>query len=166
MKYVEPLTTKVNVVLSAAVAILSYVFGEQWYLFIGFLALNIGDFVTRWIAAYLTGTENSHKGWTGILKKIVYWIMIALGFGMSAIFIEIGKTIGINLHITTLLGWFVLATLIVNEVRSILENLVDIPNVKIPAILTKGLEVANKTIEAASKIAVSEDDQNEEDEKV
>lgn len=165
MKYVEPFTSKMNIVFSAAVAILSYVFGEQWYLFVGFLALNIGDWITRWIAAYLTGTENNHKGWTGILKKIVYWIVIALGFGMSALFIEIGKEIGINLHVTTLLGWFVLASLIVNEIRSILENLVDIPNIKIPTIFTKGLEAANKTIEVASKIAVSENDQNEEGEK-
>lgn len=166
MKYVEPFTNKMNVVLSAAVAILSYVFGEQWFLFVGFLALNIGDWITRWIAAYLTGTENSHKGWTGIFKKLVYWIMIALGFGMSALFIEIGKAIGIDLHVTTLLGWFVLGSLIVNEIRSILENLLDIPNIKVPAILTKGLEAANKTIEVASKIAVTESDQNEEDEKV
>lgn len=162
MKYVEPFTDKINVVFSIVAAILSYVFGAQWYLFVGFLALNIGDFITRWIAAYLTGTENSHKGWTGIFKKLVYWIMIALGFGASAIFIEIGKTIGIDLHVTTMLGWFVLITLILNEIRSILENLVDVPGLKIPSILIKGLEVANKTIEAASKITISdEDDQNE-----
>lgn len=160
MNHIEPFTNKVNIVLSVITAFLSYVFGDQWFLFVAFLGLNIGDWITRWIAAYLTGTENSHKGWTGILKKLVYWIMIALGFGMSAIFIEIGKVIGIDLRITSLLGWFVLASLTFNEIRSILENLLDIPNVKVPTILTKGLEAAHKTIETASKASMP-DDQNE-----
>lgn len=166
MKNVDLFANKVNGVISMVVAILSYMFGEHWILFVGFLALNIGDWVTGTIAAYLAGVENSHKGWTGILKKFIYWIIIGLAFGMTAFFIEIGETIGVDLKITIMLGWFVLASLILNEIRSILENLVAIPNVKIPKILTKGLEVANKTIEAVSEIAVSEDDQNEEDEKV
>ena len=127
-------------------ALLSYIFGEHWFLFAFFLLLNLGDFLTRWLAARLTGTENSKAGWFGILKKIGYWVMIALGFGMSVVFIEIGKTIGISLEITTLIGWFVLTTLIVNEIRSILENLVE-GGYNVPYILVKGLEVANKAID-------------------
>ena len=45
--------------------------------------------------------------------------MIMVGFGASAIFIEIGVVIGVDLQITTLLGWFVLASLLINEIRSI-----------------------------------------------
>lgn len=49
--------------------------------------------------------------------------MIMVAFGASAVFIEIGKTIGVDLQVTTLLGWFVLASLLINEIRSILEIL-------------------------------------------
>ena len=56
------------------------------------------------------------------LKKLGYWLMIMVAFGAGAVFIEIGNSIGIDLGITTLLGWFVLASLIVNEIRSICEN--------------------------------------------
>lgn len=149
---ITPLTNKINLIMGAITALLSYIFGEHWILFMFFLFLNFGDYLTRWMAARLTGTENSKAGWIGILKKLGYWIMIALGFGMSIIFIEIGNTIGINLEITTFIGWFVLATLIINEIRSILENLVE-AGYNVPNILIKGLEVANKAIDGKIKIS-------------
>lgn len=149
---ITPLTNKINLVIGAITALMSYLLGEHWILFVFFLALNAGDFLTRWIAARITGTENSKAGWIGVLKKLGYWVMIALGFGMSIIFIEIGQVIGINLEVTTFLGWFVLATLIINEIRSILENLVEAYGEKVPTILVKGLEVANKSIDGMIKI--------------
>lgn len=148
---ITPLGNKINLIIGGITSILSYIFGEHWILFLFFLLLNFSDFLTRWIAARLTKTENSKAGCIGILKKIGYWIMIGLGFGMSIIFIEIGTVIGVNLEITTLIGWFVLATLIVNEIRSILENLVE-AGYNVPKILIKGLEVANKTIDDGIKI--------------
>ena len=71
--------------------------------------------------------------------------MIMVAFGASAVFIEIGATIGIDLGITTLLGWFVLASLLINEIRSILENFVE-AGFNVPIILVKGLEVADKAV--------------------
>lgn len=150
---ITPLTNKINLVIGAITALMSYLLGDHWILFVFFLALNAGDFLTRWIAARITGTENSKAGWIGILKKLGYWVMIALGFGMSVIFIEIGQVIGVNLEITAFLGWFVLATLIINEIRSILENLVEAYGDKVPAILVKGLEVANKSIDGMINIS-------------
>lgn len=88
---------------------------------------------------------NSKAGWKGVLKKLGYWIMIAVAFGASAVFVEIGKTIGVDLGITTLLGWFVLASLLVNEIRSICENFVE-AGYNVPQILIRGLEVADKAI--------------------
>ena len=146
------LTNKINLIVGAIVALLSYIFGEHWILFAFFLLLNVGDYITRWIAARLTGTENSKAGWIGIFKKLGYWIMVALGFGMSIIFIEIGSVIGLDLGVTTFIGWFVLATLIINEIRSILENLVEVYGDKVPNVLVKGLEVANKAFDGTIRI--------------
>ena len=98
----------------------------------------------------MAGKENSVKGWRGVLKKLGYWLMIMVAFGASAIFIEIGKTIGIDLGITTLLGWFVLASLLINEIRSILENFVE-AGFNVPMILIKGLEVADKVVNKDSE---------------
>lgn len=145
MKYAEPFIYKTNIVKSVVVAIATYVFGPNWFLFAMFLALNFADWVTGWIKSRINRSENSIKGWTGVLKKLGYWIMVAVAFGMSAIFIRIGEVIGVNLGVTSLLGWFVLASLIVNEIRSILENFVESGFV-VPTILIKGLEVADKIV--------------------
>lgn len=146
MSWADTFTDKINIIFGGIAAICAYIFGDHWVLFAAFLCLNVGDWITRWITARITGTENSKAGWIGILKKLGYWIMIALGFGMSAIFVEIGESINLNLNVTVLLGWFVLATLIINEIRSILENLVE-GGFSVPQVLIKGLEVANKVID-------------------
>lgn len=145
MNYAEPFIRKTDLITSFIVAIASYILGEHWYLFAGFLALNIADWLTGWIKSRIKRQENSTKGWKGVLKKLSYWIMIAVAFGMSAIFINLGEVLGINLHVTTLLGWFVLASLFVNELRSILENFVE-AGLVVPHILVEGLEVADKLI--------------------
>lgn len=141
---------KTDTVFAMFAAVLTYILGKHWYLFVAFLALNIADYVTGWIKSRITKRINSMKGSVGALKKLGYWIMIMLGFGMSAIFVEIGNVIGVNLEITSLLGWFVLASLIINEFRSVLENLVE-AGYQVPEVLVKGLEVSNKVLEEATK---------------
>lgn len=145
MNYAAPIIDGYNAVVGAVVAVLSYVLGEHRLLFVAFLLLNVGDWITGWMKSRMAGKENSVKGLKGVLKKLGYWIMIMVAFGASAVFIEIGKAIGINLGITTLLGWFVLASLIINEIRSILENFVE-AGYNVPTILVKGLEVADKVV--------------------
>lgn len=134
-----------NAITGAIVAVLSYVLGEHWFLFVAFLGLNIADCLTGWMKSRINKKENSMAGWKGVLKKLGYWLMIMVAFGASAVFVEIGKAIGIDLGITTLLGWFVLASLLINEIRSICENFVE-AGYNVPAILVKGLEVADKVV--------------------
>ncbi len=139
-----------NAITGAIISFLSFIFGEHWILFALFLFFNVVDFITGWMKSRLNKKENSAKGLTGVLKKLGYWIMIMISFSASVLFIEIGNTLGIDLGITTLLGWFVLASLAINELRSIVENLVE-AGYNIPNILTKGLEVADKMINQEEK---------------
>lgn len=145
MNYAEAIIDGYNAIAGAVVAVLSYILGEHWILFAAFLLLNIADWLTGWMKSRLANKENSMKGWKGVLKKLGYWLMIMVAFGASAVFTEIGATIGIDLGITTLLGWFVLASLLINEIRSILENFVE-AGFNVPIILVKGLEVADKAV--------------------
>lgn len=145
MNFAETFIDAYNVVVGTIVAILSYVLGEHWILFVAFLLLNVADWLTGWMKSRINKKENSVAGWKGVLKKLGYWLMVAVAFGASAVFIEIGRTIGIDLGVTTLLGWFVLASLLINEIRSIIENFVE-AGFNVPKILTKGLEVADKIV--------------------
>lgn len=146
MNELMPVINKADAMLAVIVTLLSYILGKHWYLFVFFLALNIGDYITGCIKSRINAKTNSSKGAVGVLKKLGYWIMIAVAFGMGAFFIEIGEIIGVNLEISSLIGWFVLANLLINEIRSIIENLVE-SGYSVPKILTKGLEVANDVLD-------------------
>ena len=145
MNYANAIIDWYNAIAGAVIAVLSYVLGEHWILFVAFLLLNVADWLTGWMKSRINKKENSVAGWKGVLKKLGYWLMVAVAFGASAVFIEIGRTIGIDLGVTTLLGWFVLASLLINEIRSIIENFVE-AGFNVPKILTKGLEVADKIV--------------------
>ena len=134
-----------NAMVGALVAVLSYILGEHWFLFVLFLLLNAIDWGTGWMKSRINNVENSKAGLKGVLKKLGYWLMIMVSFGASAAFVEVGKIINLDLGVTTLLGWFVLASLLVNEARSICENLVEM-GVNVPTILVKGLQAANRVV--------------------
>lgn len=144
------ITDSYNAFVGAVIAILTMVLGEHWYIFAAFLLLNVIDWITGWMKSRINGVENSMAGWKGALKKIGYWLMIAVAFAIAAALIEVGKVIGIDLGVTTLLGWFVLASLIVNEARSIVENFVE-AGYDVPRILTAGLQVADEKLNGADK---------------
>lgn len=134
-----------NAIVGSTIAVFSMFLGEHWFLFAAFLLLNIIDWLTGWMKSRMLKRENSVDGLKGVIKKLGYWLMILVAFMTSRLFIEIGSTIGIDLVITTLLGWFVLASSLVNELRSIIENFVEM-GYQVPAILVNGLEVADKLI--------------------
>lgn len=144
------ITDSYNAFFGAVIAILTMVLGEHWYIFAAFLLLNVIDWITGWMKSRINGVENSMAGWKGVLKKLGYWLMIAVAFAIAAALIEVGKVIGIDLGVTTLLGWFVLASLIVNEARSIVENFVE-AGYDVPRILTAGLQVADEKLNGADK---------------
>ena len=54
-----------------------------------------------------------------------------------------------------LFGWFTLATYLINEIRSILENLVEM-NVNVPQFLIAGLDITQKLLDSKTEIKESE----------
>lgn len=136
----------INSIFSAIIVGISELFSGQRVLFLGYLAFNIIDFITGTIKARINKTENSSKGLLGILKKVGYWILILVTFLASYMLEVIGGIIGIDLGFVTLFGWFTLGCLMINEIRSILENLTEL-GIKLPNFLIKGLDVVQNIIE-------------------
>lgn len=151
MNNVFPILDKINAVYGTIVAVLAYCLGAHWMLFVAFLFLNIVDYITGCLKAKINQKENSVKGSLGALKKLGYWLMIMVAYGMSGIFVEVGKELNIDLSFTSFIGLFVLASLILNELRSIIENFVE-AGYEVPAVLIRGLEVANKAIDGVIRI--------------
>lgn len=139
---------KYNAAAGAVVAILTAVFGTYWYVFAAFLLLNVIDWITGWVKANKKKEESSTVGAIGAIKKLGYWAVVLVAFIISGVFVQFGNDmLGVDLSFLHLIGWWVLAMLIVNEARSILENLVEL-GYDVPEILIKGLAVTEKLIAA------------------
>ena len=135
-----------NAIVGGVAAVLTAILGTYWYLFAGYLVLNILDWLTGWHRAVVLHQSSSDKGIKGIIKKTGYWVIICVAFLIPSLLIGLGRDlINTDLSFLTLLGWLTLAMLIVNEARSILENLVE-TGYNVPDFLVKGLEVTAKMI--------------------
>lgn len=146
-----------NAVVGAVVTVLTAVFGAYWYIFAGYLLCNVLDWLTGWYKSRKLGKESSKTGLKGILKKLGYWVIILVAFLIPELFMHLGKDLlGVNLEFLVLLGWFTLATLLVNEIRSILENLVEC-GYEVPDFLIRGLAVTEKLIHA--EVDIPHDDE-------
>lgn len=148
---------KYNAAVGAAVTILTAVFGTYWYIFAAYLLLNVCDWLTGWWKSRQKHEESSKVGLMGAIKKLGYWVIILVAFVIADVFVAVGNDLlGVDLAFLTLIGWFTLAMLLVNEARSILENLVEL-GYKVPDMLIKGLAITEKLIEA--KHGIDTDDE-------
>lgn len=135
-----------NVCAGAAVTVLTAIFGIYWYIFAAYLLLNVFDWLTGWYKSRKLKKESSKIGLKGIVKKLGYWVIIAVAFIVSGVFVHMGTDLlKVDLSFLTMIGWFTVACLLVNEIRSILENLVEC-GYNVPAVLIKGLAVADQWI--------------------
>ena len=140
------LTDKYNAFAGAIVTMLTAIFGVYWYIFAAYFLLNVIDWLTGWYKSRKLKKESSSVGLKGVLKKLGYWVIIAVAFIVSYVFVHMGTDIlNVDLSFLTMVGWFTLACLMVNEVRSILENLVEC-GYNVPTVLVKGLDVTEKLI--------------------
>lgn len=113
-----------------------------------FMAAVVIDYVTGWIKAkYFLRDWNSKTGLQGIIKKVMYFVMIGTAFLIGWGIKEMGEGAGLNLEFALLIGWYVTAVMLVNEFTSILENLYVIMPEKVPVWLIKTLKIADETIE-------------------
>lgn len=128
-------------------------FGECYgvYLFGIYLLLNILDWLTGWYKARVKKETSSKAGLKGILKKVGYWVILLIAFLISYMFRRLGKDLlDIDLSYLSAMGWFTLANLLVNEIRSILENLIAC-GYRVPDVLKRGLEITEKVINEKKK---------------
>lgn len=65
--------------------------------------------------------SSSKEGLNGLWKKLSYWVILIVAFSVPVALVNLGAEIGIF----TTVSWFTLKNLMVNEMRTILENLVE-----------------------------------------
>lgn len=127
-------------------------FNTFWFMFLFLLVLNVLDVITGEIKAKYLKVESSRVATKGLYKKIFLWILITITLGLSLMFIQIGEIFHAKIGFMSWLGRLVVIHAIINEFRSIIENIVacDKGNI-VPSWLKKGLEVTQRTIDGKSE---------------
>ena len=96
---------------------------------------NLIDYATGLMAApYRTESVNSYKGIRGIVKKVCMWLLIVVGVIVDAMLNYAVEYIGWGIALPFIVATVVAVWLLVNEIISILENILDIGVTIPPAI--------------------------------
>lgn len=134
--------------------------------FLGVLAIpvlmlvgcNIIDYVTGIIASKYRGEQiSSYKGLRGIVKKICMWLLILIGAWVDILIQYAIDSAGIKIEFPFIVSIVVAVWLVVNEMISILENMIDI-GVDMPPFLMPLVKRIKKTTEDATKVEEEEDE--------
>lgn len=115
--YIRALMVSIGAFLSAKLGLL--------YVIIPLLTIAmIVDYITGMLASKKEGSTNSKTGMWGIVKKLMYAVEVAVGMIVDWLIINVCSSIGINFPTVTFFGLLVAIWLIINELISILENLI------------------------------------------
>lgn len=123
--------------------------------FLGILAIpvllmvgcNLIDYTTGLIASkYRQEQLNSYKGIRGIIKKVCMWLLVVVGAVVDELIRYTTQTMGFNIQIPFIVATLVAVWIVVNEIISILENLVDI-GIDLPPFLMPIVKRIKKEVE-------------------
>lgn len=108
---------------------------------------NLIDYITGLIASkYRDEQLNSYKGIRGIVKKVCMWLLVVVGVVVDELIIYTTKTMGFNIKIPFIVATLVAVWIVVNEIISIMENLVDI-GIDLPPFLMPIVKRIKKEVE-------------------
>lgn len=110
------------------------------------VAVMIIDYATGMTSAWKSGELESKTGLIGILKKVSYLVLVAVG-GVVDYLISAGlAAANVEISITYCCGLIVCVWLIINELISILENLAEL-GTPIPKFLVNVVHRLKNTVE-------------------
>ena len=107
------------------------------------------DYVSGVAAAWQTRTLDSRTGLTGIVKKVGYLLIVAVGMTADYLIQLLGGRFGLPLEGVYYVGLTVIGWLILNECVSILENTAEL-GAPVPPVLRPLLERLRRHAETAA----------------
>ena len=114
-------------------------------------AVMLMDYISGMAAAWSTKTLNSRAGVAGIVRKVGYLALVAVGMAVDYLITSALLQVGVDLQINDCFGMIVTIWLIINELISILENLgrigIPLPDFLVRIVKRLKNNVDNKTKE-------------------
>lgn len=124
---------------------------------------NVIDYITGLLAVpYRTETVSSYKGIRGIIKKVCQWLLVLVGAWIDILINYAIECAGIEFTLPFVVATIVAVWLVVNEIISILENMLDI-GVHMPPFLLPIVKYIRKQVEDKAKVAEEEEGRDYED---
>lgn len=121
------MTTKIKLLLSTIMGVLTSLFGALAIPIILLISCNIIDYITGITASiYNNIMISSYKSFKGIVRKITMWLLIVVGVIVDKLLTYCVVTIGFTISLQYTVSSVVAIWLIVNELISICENINDI----------------------------------------
>lgn len=124
------------------------------------VAFNVIDYITGLFAARKRAGQiiSSYKSIRGIIKKVCMWLLVIVGALLDVLINYAVQSAGIELNIKFLVAIIVAIWLVINEVISILENMIDIGIHMPPFLMPLAKYIKQQVEEAATFDKTSEDD--------
>ena len=119
------------------------------------------DCITGMAGAAYTGEINSRVGVIGIVKKVCYLALVAVGIVVDYLITTALVQIGLSIQINYCFGMIVTIWLIINELISILENLGEL-NIPLPKFLVDMIKSLKNKVEDKAESGKHYNDKNEE----
>lgn len=108
---------------------------------------NMIDYITGLMAyKYREEQISSYKGMRGIIKKVCMWLLVVVGAMVDALIRYAISTMGLSIQIPFIVATLVAVWIVVNEIISILENIIDI-GVELPPFLLPIVKRIKKEVE-------------------
>lgn len=112
---------------------------------------NVIDYVTGLLAVpYRTETVSSYKGIRGIIKKVCQWLLVLVGAWIDILVNYAIECAGLKFALPFVVATIVAVWLVVNEIISILENMLDIGIHMPPFLLPLARNIRKQVEERAS----------------
>lgn len=113
----------VKAVLSGIVAAISAKLGILGPMLLALTGVMVVDYITGMLASRKENTISSRVGMWGIVKKLLYIVVVGVGMLMDWLILTTAESMGVYIPLATFFGLLVAVWLIINELISILENL-------------------------------------------
>ncbi|MBQ1350298.1 MAG: phage holin family protein [Ruminococcus sp.] len=114
------------------------------------IAVMLLDYISGMAAAWSQKTLNSRCGVMGIIKKVGYIALVAVGIAVDYLITSALINVGISLQVNYCFGMIVTIWLIINELISILENLKRL-GIPLPDFLVKIVSRLKNNVEDKTK---------------
>ncbi|MCL2704090.1 MAG: phage holin family protein [Defluviitaleaceae bacterium] len=109
------------------------------------IAFEAGDYITGIIAACKQRSLNSRDAFWGFIKKLCYFVLIGVAFGIDYLVAEVAVHIGLGVELPAFFGMLSVCYLLSTEGISILENLGEL-GIEVP-FLSKFIHLVRNKIE-------------------